>query len=242
MDLTLTLRRRDINRMFMALVAMAAALIGAYFLNRLIGSPIWLLERLVDINGENSLPAWFSSIQLFLIGGALLLAAWRGSEDRGPAPWLLALGGAAFVFLSADEALFIHESVTQALLKVEWMFRFKGGHGIWIPVYGTLAVLGLALTWRQIWRMWSHQRRPFLIMAAGAAGFLLGAVGLEVVAYEFLVVGSPLHLAEVAAEEFLEMTGSSVMLYGSLELLVEPAGTEAKVEAVAEDEVGARAA
>lgn len=53
-------------------------------------------------------------------------------------------------------------------------------------------------------------------MAAGAGVFLLGAVVLEIIAYEFLA-DEPLfyYILEVAAEEFLEMLGATSILCGA---------------------------
>jgi hypothetical protein len=243
MDVTLTFRRKDLNRFFLSLVGFSLLLIAAFFFDRLIGSPIWFFERLVNIDGENSFPAWFSSIQLFLIGGFLLLKGWRCDPARGPARWFYLLGAAGFMFLSADEALAIHESVTEALLKYEWLFRFEGDHGMWIPIYLAGMALLMALSWRQVLRLWNYERRAFLLMALGAAIFLFGAVGLEIVAYQFLQSASSLYFVEVAAEEFLEMLGASIILYGSMNLLLEPApAIQPQVRPAHEEETTARAA
>ena len=227
MDDRLSFNRKDINRLFVFLVGFAALLIAAFFIDKAIGSPIWLLERLVNIDGENSFPSWFSSTQLFLIGFFLFLKACRSDSEQGPARWFYLLGAGGFMFLSADEALLIHESITQALLKFDSLYRFEDDHGMWIPFYlGTLALLAL-LSWRQVCRFWECHRRPFLLMAAGAGTFLFGAVGLEITAYELIATSSWVYLVEVAAEEFLEMVGASIILYGSLDLLITPAARTA---------------
>lgn len=231
MDVTITLRRRDMNRMLMTLLGMAATFIALYFLDRLIGSPIWLFQRLVNIDGENSFPSWFSSMLLFTIGLILLLKAWRADPRQGPMPWFYVLGAAGFLFLSADEALFIHESITEGMLRYGWMPRFSGDHGIWIPVYAALGLLLVGISWRQVRRLWVHERRAFVLMAAGASTFLVGAVGLEIVAYELISSDSGWYQLEVAAEEFLEMAGASLILYGSLHLLAKPGvAAEAQVK------------
>jgi len=52
--------------------------------------------------------------------------------------------------------------------------------------------------------------------------FLLGGVGLEAIGYQFLRSGSTplLYSAEVALEEFLEMSGASITLYGTILMLL----------------------
>jgi hypothetical protein len=62
MDVTLTFRRKDLNRFFLSLVGFSLLLIAAFFFGRLIGSPIWFFERLVNIDDGNRFPAWLSSI------------------------------------------------------------------------------------------------------------------------------------------------------------------------------------
>lgn len=213
---------QDLSRFFLLLVSFEIVLLAVYFLDMLLGSPVWFFQRLVNIDGENSIAAWFSSMQLFLIGVLLFLWGWRHRPGPGPNRWFIMLGAGGFFFLSADEALFIHESITEALLKYEWLFRFEGGHGIWIPIYLSILVVLIALSWRQFWRFWNHHRRTFLLMAAGAGTFLFGAVGLEVASYEFIPDDSALYLVEVAAEEFLEMLGANIILYASMEVVTEP--------------------
>jgi hypothetical protein len=67
--------------------------------------------------------------------------------------------------------------------------------------------------------MWKTHRRQTAIMASGFAIFLIGAAGLEVVGYQFLR-GEPslsyFYQLEVALEEFLEMIGISITVYGAI--------------------------
>ena len=66
--------------------------------------------------------------------------------------------------------------------------------------------------------MWQHFKPEAGVAAVGAAVYVGGAVGLEVVSYLLLASGVPadLYLLEVAVEEFLEMAGVSVILYAVL--------------------------
>ena len=59
------------------------------------------------------------------------------------------------------------------------------------------------------------------MMALGFAIFLLGVVGLEVISFQFLRgedVPQYLYRLEVAIEEFLEMIGITIVLYGAVQL------------------------
>jgi hypothetical protein len=59
-----------------------------------------------------------------------------------------------------------------------------------------------------------------LIFLGGFATIVAGAVGGEIIWLLFLVEeqGSALYHLEVAAEEFLEMVGASIILYATIEI------------------------
>jgi len=76
----------------------------AYLGNILLGHPFRFLTHMIDLDGEANLPAWHSSIKLFLL--ALLLAffgyrEFKRSSDR--ASWRFLLMSAVFAALSLDE-------------------------------------------------------------------------------------------------------------------------------------------
>lgn len=102
------------------------------------------------------------------------------------------------------------------------MPRFKGDHGIWIPIYLLVSSVIVAFTYPHFRSIWLQAQREFIIMAFGAVLLLLGVVGLEIISYEFLRVDASvlLYKLEVAIEEFLEMTGASLILYGTLRLML----------------------
>lgn len=220
MDLTIRITPKGIYRLFVCLLAFELLLTLAFIVESVIGSPAWLIERLLDLDGEDSVATWFSVIQLSMVGTlfGLLWAQWR----RSAVPrWFLGLAALGFLFMSMDEALMLHESVTLALEKLSWMPRFSGDHGIWIFVYLPVGVAGLLVALRPLAIMWRRHRHALLVMAAGALAFLTGAVGLEIIGYEFLVPGTVLYAVEVAAEELLEMMGISTILCGALFYVIE---------------------
>lgn len=71
-----------------------------------------------------------------------------------------------------------------------------------------------------LWRIWQQFTRESLIILGGFAAIVAGAVGFEIIYYLFLRSDSMtnLHHLEIAIEEFLEMAGSSIILYASLEI------------------------
>jgi len=222
-----TLDRRTVDRFFRVLTWVPFVLVAAYLADMAIGSPVWLLKRLVDLDGENSFPAWFSAMLLFLVGLSLLLKALQTPSGQGPSRWFFLLGCAGFLFLSADEALFIHESIAESPVLKEYpqlrdRLRFKHGYGAWIPMYGAVLAVLTAIAAPQFLRFWKSHRSAFIAFALGAATFLLGAVALEIVGYQFkeLFLAVPaIHTAEIIAEEVLEMLGSIIMLRGGVILI-----------------------
>jgi hypothetical protein len=76
----------------------------------------------------------------------------------------------------------------------------------------------MAATFPHLRGLWQISPRCSLIAIAGGAVYVTGAAVLESVGYKMLSGGSTLSLyrAEVAAEEFLEMMGASLILYAVL--------------------------
>lgn len=207
------------------LVGVDVSLALVYLAESLLGSPSWTLHLLVDLDAEGTLAAWYTSAQLLLAGTLFLLLAASPGEAR-PQPLgegvgaagFLGLVGAALLFLSLDETASLHELMSLALRRFEALPRFTGDHGLWVPfllVGGAGLLAATARSWRLLWR---NARGGTLLMGAGLAAGLLGAVGLEVVSYE-VVRPAGAHTAyvlEVAAEEALEMLGATLLLVGSL--------------------------
>jgi len=56
------------------------------------------IKQLFDLDGESSIPAWFSSVQFFLIGLVLLLKSRQPDPDHPPSAIFLRLVNAGFIF------------------------------------------------------------------------------------------------------------------------------------------------
>jgi len=208
---------KDANRLLFALIFFEICLILIFALDVLSQIPL-PIHKLFNLDGEATIPAWFSSIQLFLIGVLFLFSGNWPQKHRIVTPGWLLLIGMGFIFLSADEAAQIHEKVTSFLKHVEWMPRFKGNHGIWIPVYFSIAVVLAVLGRHTINSALKAYPRQAIIILSGFAVLLIGAVGMEIISYWYLrgTEYSFLYKVEVALEEFFEMAGASIILYGTI--------------------------
>ncbi len=175
------------------------------------------LAELLDVNRESSIPTWFSSTQLFVIGAALLLMARTARRDDG-VPGTFAMSGLLFVALSLDEGAGVHERISNGAraLGLDWLL-FEGRFGAWVVVYAIFALGLLIVGTRRLRELVRAFPREMRVATAGLAVLVAGAVGLEVLSY-FLVTGEHAgwYRVEVAVEEFFEMSGVSLVLYAVL--------------------------
>ncbi len=219
-----TLTHRDIRLLVSGLLLLEACLVILFLIERALGSPFWFVHRLVDLDGEQSIAAWFSSLQLCAVGAVLLLKARHPGALAPLGRGFLAVLGLAFVFLSADEALSLHEALTAGLARYGWLPRFEGGHGIWITLYLAAVFAFLLVSLPRLLYLWRHHRRPSMCVAGGFAVFVGGAVGMEVIGYGMANTATPLMQGvEIACEEWLEMAGITLVLAGALGLWCEEA-------------------
>lgn len=210
--------RRDAKRLLIALLALELALVALYALMHIaLPDASWgPFAGAFDLDAELSIPAWFSSVQLFLAGSTLLIVSRFDRSHR----WFLVVGSLVLIFLSADEGAGLHERITVVARGGEisvleaLMIR---NHGAWIVPYLLAGLALFILTIKPAIRIFQKHRRPSIWVIIGALTVVTGAVGLEIASY-FLERGGEVetYLVEVAAEEFLEMLGVTLVFYGIL--------------------------
>lgn len=157
-----------------------------------------------DLDQEQSIAAWFSSAQLLAIGAVLALTRPRGAVAGAPSRWFVRLLAAAFVFLSLDESIGVHEALS--------MFLRPRAPGLilgWMPVYLVGGALALAVTGPQLLRLWRGHPATSAMFAIGAAVFAGGGLVLELVGFALNASDLPL---QILVEECAEMAGASIML------------------------------
>lgn len=179
------------------------------------------LSRLLNVDNENAIPSWYSSITLLICSTllALIFAIKKQQNDRYTNHWKgLSI---IFLYLSLDEAASIHEILIEPLrhsLKLSGFLYFP-----WV-IAALILVLIVAITyWKFLFSLPTKIRWLFMI---AAAIYVIGAVGMEMVGGAFLST----NLASVsmekstgwhgmgfqlilAVEELLEMIGIGVFLY-----------------------------
>jgi hypothetical protein len=178
-------------RVLGAMVAAGAAVILLHVANEVSGAN----KRLFDLDKEQNLPTWLSSVQLF----SAALCSWLCSL-RSTGRERLAWRGLAviFAFLSLDELALVHEEV------VEHVTDDPAADLWWWPVlYLPLAVAGLAALW-------------FVIRAVRAT---LGSAALFLVGFAFLGVSL---LLDSVATQYVDnewLFSPSLVLEEAFELL-----------------------
>jgi hypothetical protein len=180
--------------------------LGSQTVKYVYGSPNQLgFARVLDLNGENTLHAWYQSSALLLCAGLLALIglAKRTFRDRFAGHWLVL--AAIFLFLSMDETASLHDLSTPPLrsaLTVTGYLRYT-----WV-IPGSLFVLVVLLSYRRFLGALPPTTRGLFLLAGCL--YVGGAAGIELIGgqYDTLYGQENLPYAMlVLIEEGLEMTG-----------------------------------
>lgn len=172
------------------------------------GGEPWAALSLFDLDAENTIAAWFSSVLLLVAAGLLSLIGLTHTGARARRPWLGL--SVLFVVLSADEAAAMHERLIEPL---RGALGTAGGafHFAWvIPGIVFVAVVG-ALYLPFLRRLPATTRNGFVL---GGGLFVAGAIGLEMVMGLLLGRGDPGIATGITslAEETLELLGLGVFI------------------------------
>jgi hypothetical protein len=199
------------------------ALALLYLINWGLHQPFHKINLFLDLDGEANLPAWYSSMQLFLIAGLLAVFAYIRFNRKDKTSWRLVLLPIVFVVLSLDEAAKIHEWLggkTDVFLPGESRkLTMFWSTGIWMFLFGIpffLSMLGLIFSLKKYFTDNFAAFKKFLI---GLLIFAGSAVGIEMLA-NFVSNESIGHVIEICFEELGEMLGETFILWAAYELLV----------------------
>jgi hypothetical protein len=205
--------------MSLLIIASLAGQVSTWFLghDNLLG-----FVQKFDLNSENNVPTWFSTICLFLCAIALAAIALTEWRRKGPL-WVYWFGLAGtFVLLSLDEAASFHEMLAapfKTALHTEGFLHFA-----WV-IPGGFFVLGFLLVYcRFLIRIPAKTRRDFLV-----AGFVFcsGCLGMEMIDGRYVSLhGEDFNYALMTIlEESLEMAGEILFLRSLLAYLADHVGS-----------------
>ncbi|MCU0352845.1 MAG: hypothetical protein MUD08_03755 [Cytophagales bacterium] len=170
------------------------------------------LWKLFDIDGENTIPAYFST--LLLLTSAVLLFLIFYVKRKGFKPvhyqghWLGM--SVVFLYLSADEALSLHENLIGITQKIA-----GSNTGIfslaWVIPFGLFVVFFATAYLRFLWHLSAKVRLQFIL--AGIV-YVSGALGMEVVGGYYIEKNGwtlTTHFL-LTVEELLEMLGIIIFI------------------------------
>ena len=216
-DLSLRLSNHRLTRLLILIMLMLIGL-AAIRLFLIYGLDMDLghgLASKVDLDWENNLPTYFSTI-ILLIAAVLLGLIYRHHRDKAlPETPRWRLLAAIFLLLSIDEASSGHELLITPLRE---MFQLSGlFYFSWVIIAVPVVFVLGALYLRFLVRLPATTRNQFLL---AAALYLGGALGLELLG-GYTYSGdykNPTLTYELVAhtEELLEMTGTIVFIHALL--------------------------
>jgi hypothetical protein len=168
-----------------------------------------------DVNFERSIYTWLSASTLLAAGLVLFWLAESCGRGNPQRRYFIALG-LIFIFLSADEALSIHErfgklvpnSIRNGVFYYDWV----------IPALVLVSIVGLFF----LRFLESLPRKEMALIVLAGIVFVMGAVGMEMIAgviVERLGEDSFAFRAEVSIEEGMEAAGVLLFIYALLSLL-----------------------
>lgn len=198
-------------------------LAGVYLGDSLAGQPFGGdLSSFIDLNGEENLPTWYSSVRWFFVGVLTGLFAWRHFNFFKVRSWLLLALPAVFLALSLDEVAQIHEWLgrqSDALLpggsRANTPFRRTG---IWMFLLGLPFLAGFGALLYSMRGYFLRAPGAFAKILLGMGVMLAGSIAIETL-QNFAAPASVFATLQVFAEELCEMLGATVVLWGSFELL-----------------------
>ena len=202
--------------------AVDLALVIAHVLDYLAGNPHWMLTMFLDLGRENNLPTWYSSIQWFSV--AVLLAIFVRANFRISHlnSWPLLMLPMIFLAFSLDEVATIHERLGNKLdiflpggSRQNTLFSTTG---IWMFAIGFPFVVLVGFLFLSVRTYFCRTPGAFTKIVLGMAITLAGALGIETFA-NFVGSNSAHTMLQVISEELCEMLGSTIVLWGSYDLL-----------------------
>lgn len=160
------------------------------------------------LDGEANLPAWYSSILLFMASALLFLQFRHRANGRRDYGWLiLSLG---FLLMSADEGAQLHDLISpiaKAWFDTRDLFAFG-----WVLFIGPLAIAIALYFIPFLLRLPLGTRALFILAGVLYVG---GAVGMEMIGGRLMTNtgwGSPYYIIGALIEESLELIGITLFL------------------------------
>jgi hypothetical protein len=175
---------------------------------------VYGLVDLFDFDIEGNIPTLYSACAMLFSASLLWFIAQLPQRDRDGTRKYWAGLSLIMAYLAVDEGAMIHENLSNFLedyMVAEGFFYF-----LWIVPYGLASIALAAVYLRFVWALPSRTRKIFI---ASGSLFLAGAIGIEMFgarAADLYGTASISYCVLYTFEEFFEMTGIVVFIYGLL--------------------------
>jgi len=172
-----------------------------------------------DMNGKMTISSLLQALHLFLIGLIPLILLFQEWHDRRyPSRWFKLTFAILLIYGAIDEVWKIH---LQLKNWVPWL-----GERGWLQIYIVLFIMPLIIFYSELHFLWRSYRRETFLALLGMLVFGIGGFGAEV----FKDIAKPLlsllftqdflmtfiEKFRIAFEEFFELIGENLVLYGFL--------------------------
>lgn len=188
----------------------------------------WLVRQLFDVDEENNIPTWYSSIALLIASGFTLLLGYqkKAEKDKWAQYWVFL--GYSFFLLSLDEMAGLHESFNSAV-DSSW------------AVYALPPVLLFAVAYLRF--LFSLPTPTAVLIMFSGALLVGGAIGVELYTEPYVYNDELNTLAYnlwTPVEEGLEMYGVILYLHALLQYMAagghitDSASTDSRIDVTME--------
>jgi hypothetical protein len=218
-SITLHLTIGEADRFFSALVLFEVALFLLFMAVTVFDGTDLSSPGLLQPERQAMLWPWICSIQ-FLTTGFLLFFLCSHRAAGSLSSSFFAWAALGFILLSASKVAGIRDWLLPMANRAEPLQSFRDDH-LWFAINLLLGMAIAVISHRHVRRMWKAFHQETLIILTGIWIFLMGAVGIEILSGHFMFSRiAPLDRMGIALEAFLEMSGASVILYGTLLLTI----------------------
>lgn len=209
-----------LRKILSTLIAIELLLVFIYWIDALTFESFPLLHNLFNMDGEANIPAWFSSMQLFIAGMICFGNSSLTQKGERPSKLFWRIGSGFLFLLSIDEIAQIHERITAFVgaRYIDWLPSYLETHKIIFVFLFLIMFFVMRFFYADLnaLRRWSPSFSALALL--GIFISFIGGFVFESLGY-LLLNGEPTSLwykIEVSAEEFFEMLGVSIFLSVSL--------------------------
>lgn len=174
---------------------------------------------LFDMDGLMTIPSLFQAFQLLLVGLiALSLLIIQSHSSKHLSRLFLLTVAILFIYGAIDEVFKIH-------LQLHRLFHTPTNRD-WLPFYLGIGVTTIVMFYRDFIAIWRFHQKAIAFIALGMGIFIFGGFGAELLKNELAhtvvsqisqqdeLIPVLVEKLRVAVEEFSELLGESITLYG----------------------------